>query len=46
VKNRRNKLTKVWRTMDKKGESDRFVGTKRPRHLFSGKTSKGSRDRR
>lgn len=32
--------------MDKKGESDRFIGTARPKHLFSGKTGKGSRDRR
>jgi hypothetical protein len=41
-----NKLSKVWRTKDKKGESDRFIGTAMPRHLFSGKTSKGSRDYR
>lgn len=38
------KLSKKWRTMDKKGEADRFVGTKMPRHLFSGKSSKGSKD--
>lgn len=41
-----NKLSKVWRTKDKKGETDRFIGTAMPRHLFSGKTSKGSRDYR
>ena len=41
-----NKLTKKWRLSDKRAESDRFVGTKMPRHLFSGKTDKGSRDRR
>lgn len=39
-----NQLSKVWRTKDKKGESDRFVGTKMPKHLFTGKTGKGSRD--
>lgn len=41
-----NKLSKVWRTQDKKGESDRFIGTKMPKHLFSGKSSNGKRDRR
>jgi nucleolar GTP-binding protein len=41
-----NKLSKVWRTKDKKGESDRFIGTSKPKHLFSGKTGKGARDRR
>jgi nucleolar GTP-binding protein len=41
-----NKLSKVWRTQDKKGESDRFIGSKMPKHLYSGKTSKGTRDRR
>lgn len=41
-----NKLSKIWRTKDKKGESDRFIGTAMPRHLYSGKTSKGSRDYR
>ena len=41
-----NKLSKVWRTIDKKGESDRFIGTSKPKHLFSGKTSNGKRDRR
>lgn len=41
-----NKLSKVWRRTDKKGEADRFIGTAKPRHLFSGKTSKGARDRR
>jgi nucleolar GTP-binding protein len=41
-----NKLSKVWRTQDKKGESDRFIGSAKPRHLFSGKTGKGSKDRR
>lgn len=30
--------------MDKKGEADRFVGTKMPKHLFTGKAGKGSRD--
>ena len=41
-----NKLSKVWRTMDKKGESDRFIGNSKPKHLFSGKSSNGKRDRR
>ena len=41
-----NKLTKVWRTQDKRGESDRFIGNSMPKHLFSGKTSNGKRDRR
>ncbi|KAJ8658800.1 hypothetical protein O0I10_005526 [Lichtheimia ornata] len=30
----------------KRGESDRAINTKMPKHLFSGKTSMGSRDRR
>ncbi|CDS03347.1 Putative Nucleolar GTP-binding protein 1 [Lichtheimia ramosa] len=30
----------------KRGESDRAIQTKMPKHLFSGKTSMGSRDRR
>ncbi|KAI7885917.1 GTP binding protein 4 [Lichtheimia hyalospora FSU 10163] len=30
----------------KRGESDRAITTKMPKHLFSGKTSMGSRDRR
>lgn len=41
-----NKLSKIWRTQDKKGESDRFIGNSMPKHLYSGKTSKGARDRR
>ena len=41
-----NKLSKNWRRQDKKGESDRFIGNRMPRHLFSGKTGKGARDRR
>jgi nucleolar GTP-binding protein len=41
-----NNLSKVWRTHDKRGESDRFIGSAMPKHLFSGKISKGSRDRR
>lgn len=41
-----DKQSKKWRTEDKRGESDRFIGIARPRHLFSGKTGKGSRDRR
>lgn len=40
------KLSKVWRTIDKKGEADRFIGCAKPKHLNSGKTSKGARDRR
>ena len=41
-----NRLSKEWRTVDKRGESDRFIGTAMPKHLFSGKTSNGKRDRR
>ena len=32
--------------MGKRGDSDRSIQTKMPKHLFSGKTSMGSRDRR
>lgn len=39
-----DKLSKKWRTIDKKGQSDRFIGSAKPKHLFSGKTGKGSKD--
>lgn len=29
-----------------KGEADRFIGTKTPKHLFSGKRKLGKTDRR
>lgn len=29
-----------------KGEGDRFIGTKMPKHLFSGKRGTGKTDRR
>lgn len=29
-----------------KGEADRFIGTKKPQHLFSGKRGMGKTDRR
>lgn len=29
-----------------KGEADRFIGTKMPKHLFSGKRGTGKTDRR
>lgn len=29
-----------------KGEGDRFIGTKKPKHLFSGKRGNGTHDRR
>ena len=29
-----------------KGEADRFIGTKMPQHLFSGKRKNGKTDRR
>ena len=32
--------------MDKKGEADRFIGSAKPKHLYSGKMSNGKRDRR
>ena len=38
------KLSKKWRRTDKKGEADRFIGTARPKHLFTGKSSNGSKD--
>jgi hypothetical protein len=41
-----NKLSKSWRLVDKRSESDRFIGCEMPRHLNSGKTGRGSRDRR
>ena len=39
-----NKLSQKWRLKDKKGESDRFIGSKKPKHLFSGKSSNGKKD--
>lgn len=32
--------------MGLKGEADRFIGTKKPMHLFSGKRGMGKTDRR
>lgn len=32
--------------MGLKGEADRFIGTKMPKHLFSGKRGVGKTDRR
>lgn len=32
--------------MGLKGEADRFIGTKMPRHLFAGKRGVGKTDRR
>ena len=29
-----------------KGEADRFIGTKKPKHLYSGKRGVGKTDRR
>lgn len=38
--------TPRFRKMHQKGEADRFIGTKKPRHLFSGKRGIGKTDRR
>ena len=43
-KRQMQKLSKKWRTMDKKGEADRFIGTAKPKHLYTGKSSNGKRD--
>lgn len=47
------KVRKMHKTSQKKmnqfgkaGESDRYIGTKMPKHLFSGKRGSGKTDRR
>lgn len=42
---KRDIARKVTRTC-RKGEADRFIGTKMPKHLFSGKRGTGKTDRR
>nr|CAI5851567.1 unnamed protein product [Callosobruchus analis] len=39
-------ISKKVRKMGLKGEADRFIGTKMPKHLFSGKRGVGKTDRR
>ncbi|KAJ2938215.1 hypothetical protein O0L34_g18558 [Tuta absoluta] len=39
-------IAKKTKKMGLKGEADRFIGTKMPRHLFSGKRGVGKTDRR
>ncbi|CAH0717016.1 unnamed protein product, partial [Brenthis ino] len=39
-------ISKKTKKMGLKGEADRFIGTKRPKHLFSGKRGVGKTDRR
>lgn len=39
-------ISKKVKKMGLKGEADRFIGNKMPKHLFSGKRGVGSTDRR
>lgn len=39
-------LKKKMNNRGMKGEGDRFIGTKKPRHLFAGKRGIGKTDRR
>lgn len=39
-------IAKKTKKMGLKGEADRFIGTKKPKHLFSGKRGVGKTDRR
>ncbi|CAB3223068.1 unnamed protein product [Arctia plantaginis] len=39
-------IAKKTKRMGLKGEADRFIGTKKPKHLFSGKRGVGKTDRR
>lgn len=39
-------ISKKVRKYGLKGEADRFIGTKMPKHLFSGKRGVGKTDRR
>lgn len=40
------KIEKQWRNTGQKGETDKRIPTKMPRHLFSGKRGIGKADRR
>lgn len=42
----RRDLTARMKNHAMKGEGDRFIGTKKPKHLFSGKRGNGTNDRR
>ncbi len=46
VEQRRRKIQKKDFKDGQKGEGDRHVYNLRPKHLFSGKTGRGTRDRR
>lgn len=39
-------ISKKVKKMGLKGEADRFIGTKMPKHLYSGKRGVGKTDRR
>lgn len=39
-------IAKKTKRMGLKGEADRFIGTKMPKHLFAGKRGVGKTDRR
>lgn len=39
-------ISKKVKKMGLKGEADRFIGTKMPKHLFAGKRGVGKTDRR
>jgi len=40
----KRKMDKLW--LGKAGEADRCIGSAKPKHLYSGKRSNGSNDRR
>lgn len=42
----RQAIAKKVKRMCLKGEADRFIGNKMPKHLFSGKRGSGKTDRR
>lgn len=46
VENKRRKIQKKAMNKGQAGDADRHIYTKMPRHLFSGKTGLGTRDRR
>ena len=39
-------ISKKTKKMGLKGEADRFIGTKKPKHLYAGKRGVGKTDRR
>lgn len=42
----RKNLASKFKKFCMKGEADRFIGDKKPKHLFSGKRGTGKTDRR